>query len=131
QHYQLPIMRAAFCNGAYPWRHIEAFGCQLFLSTDPDDVRSALDRGVAAATLLASERSEESPSAQLRIAFDGDAVVFSDEAERIYKSQGLPAFAASERAAAHDPLNAGPFKAFLAALHRLQAQFGPEQSPIR
>ncbi len=131
QHYELPILRAAFCSGADPWRYIAAFGCQLFLSTHPDDVRSALDQGVAAATLMAGSGDAGGDSDQLRIAFDGDAVIFSDEAERIYKSQGLPAFAASEQAAAHQPLGGGPFKPFLAALHRLQSEFEPNQSPIR
>jgi 5'-nucleotidase len=132
QHYDLPISRAAFCGGQSPYRYVSAFGCQLFLSTDPEDVRSALEQGVAAATLLPSPRHEGEPSAQLRIAFDGDAVVFSDEAERIYKSSGLEAFAASERAAAKQPLSGGPFKAFLQALHNLQAQFpSSSESPIR
>jgi 5'-nucleotidase len=136
QHYGLPISRAAFCGGQSPYRYVAAFGCQLFLSTDPEDVRSALDQGVAAATLLPSPRSDTVPTEQLRIAFDGDAVVFSDEAERIYKTRGLEAFAESERAAAKQPLSGGPFKAFLQALHNLQAQFPSEewrsaQSPIR
>jgi 5'-nucleotidase len=131
QHYELPIVRAAFCNGAEPWRYIAPFGCHLFLSADPRDVRSALDQGVAAATLMPMEREGSAESQQLRIAFDGDAVLFSDEAERIYKNEGLSAFAASERAAARDPLAGGPFKPFLAALHQLQSAFPPEQSPIR
>ncbi len=131
QHYGLPIVRAAFCGGQTPYRYVPAFGCQLFLSTDPEDVRSALAQGVAAATLLPSPRSGGASSAQLRIAFDGDAVLFSDEAERIYKSRGLEAFAESERAAARQPLSGGPFKAFLQALHTLQAQFPSDQSPIR
>lgn len=131
QHHQLPIVRAAFCNGADPWRYIDPFGCHLFLSTDPGDVRSALDRGVAAAALMPTQREEGRESQQLRIAFDGDAVIFSDEAERIYKRDGLSAFAASERAAARDPLAGGPFKPFLAALHRLQSEFEPDDSPIR
>lgn len=135
QHYGLPILRAAFCGGQSPYRYVAAFGCHLFLSTDPEDVRSALDQGVAAATLLPSPRSGGTSSEQLRIAFDGDAVLFSDEAERIYKSRGLEAFAESERAAAKRPLSGGPFKAFLLALHKLQAEFpsgeGLPESPIR
>lgn len=131
QHYDLPISRAAFCGGQTPYRYVAAFGCQLFLSTDPEDVRSALDQGVAAATLIASHRSQQESSEQLRIAFDGDAVLFSDEAERIYKSRGLQAFAESEQAAARRPLSDGPFRAFLQALHDLQAQFPSDQAPIR
>ena len=131
QHYGLPICRAAFCGGQSPYRYVAAFGCQLFLSTDPEDVRAALAQGVAAATLIASARGESAGSEQLRIAFDGDAVLFSDEAERIYKADGLQAFADSERAAAKQPLSGGPFKPFLQALHLLQSELPPDQSLLR
>lgn len=133
QHYNLDISRAAFCGGESPYRYIQAFGCHLFLSTDANDVRSALDNGVAAATFLpSSPHSKRSPDdSQLRFAFDGDAVLFSDEAEQIYKSDGLDAFAATEQAAAKTPLSGGPFKSFLAALQRLQAEFPGDDSPIR
>ena len=133
QHYQLPVRRAAFCGGRSPYRYAAAFGCHLFLSTDPEDVRAALEQGVPAATLLAPVHSV-SPAAesdQLRIAFDGDAVIFSDEAERIYKAHGLQAFADSERAAAKQPLMGGPFKPFLQALQRLQRAFPGQEPPIR
>jgi len=131
QHYALPICRAAFCGGQSPYRYVAAFGCQLFLSTDPEDVRAALAQGVAAATLIASARGERSEDEQLRIAFDGDAVLFSDEAERIYKADGLQAFADSERAAAKQPLSGGPFKPFLQALHALQSELPADQSLLR
>jgi len=130
QHYDLSISRAAFCGGESPWRYINAFGCQLFLSTEADDVRYALDCGVAAATLV-SNKGSATDNEQLRFAFDGDAVLFSDEAERVYKSQGLEAFTASEQAAAHKPLSGGPFKSFLAALHQLQQAFPATEAPIR
>ena len=68
---------------------------------------------------------------ELRIAFDGDAVLFSDEAERIYQEKGLAAFARSETDAAKEPLTGGPFKEFLAGLHRIQADFPEDKSPIR
>lgn len=71
------------------------------------------------------------PGNQLRIAFDGDAVLFSDEAERVYKSKGLQEFSASEKAAAGQPLPGGPFKGVLAALHRIQTEYPPDESPIR
>ncbi len=130
QHYRLPICRAAFCGGQDPYRYVSAFGCQLFLSTHPEDVRAALANGVAAATLM-SPRGERVISDQLRIAFDGDAVVFSDEAERIYKADGLQAFADSERAAAKQPLSGGPFKPFLQALHLLQSELPVDQPLLR
>jgi 5'-nucleotidase len=130
QHYELAISRAAFCGGESPWRYINAFGCQLFLSNEAEDVRYALDCGVAAATLVSS-KGGGTANDQLRFAFDGDAVLFSDEAERVYKQQGLEAFTASEKAAAREPLAGGPFKPFLAALHRLQQAFPPSEAPIR
>ena len=130
QHYNLDISRAAFCGGESPWRYINAFGCQLFLSNEAEDVRYALDCGVAAATLMSSSRGG-SDTGQLRFAFDGDAVLFSDEAERVYKSEGLEAFTASEQASARQPLAGGPFKPFLAALHQLQQAFPATEAPIR
>ncbi|MEP5566650.1 MAG: 5'-nucleotidase [Halioglobus sp.] len=130
EHYQLAISRAAFCGGESPWRYINAFGCQLFLSNEAEDVRNALDCGVAAATLISGVK-QDSGNDQLRFAFDGDAVLFSDEAERVYKSEGLEAFTASEKAAAHQPLAGGPFKPFLSALHRLQQAFPATEAPIR
>ena len=130
EHHGLAISRAAFCGGSSPYRYVRAFGCDLFLSTHADDVRNALDQGFAAATLLPS-RQFASGSDEVRFAFDGDAVLFSDEAERVYQEQGLEAFAASEKAAARRPLSGGPFKNFLQALQRLQAEFPPDTGPIR
>ncbi|MBK8185864.1 MAG: 5'-nucleotidase [Cellvibrio sp.] len=130
QHYGLKITRAAFSGGTSPYRYASAFGCHLFLSTEPDDVKQALEQGIAAATLIASKNSS-SREDELRFAFDGDAVLFSDEAERVFKSQGLTAFTESEKAAAKEPLSGGPFKAFLAALHNLQAEFTDTDCPIR
>ncbi len=130
QHYNLAISRAAFCGGESPWRYINAFGCQLFLSNEAEDVRYALECGVAAATLVSS-KGGGSDSDLLRFAFDGDAVLFSDEAERVYKTEGLEAFTASEKAAAKEPLGGGPFKPFLSALQRLQQAFPATEAPIR
>ncbi|ACE84367.1 5'-nucleotidase [Cellvibrio japonicus] len=129
EHYGLKISRAAFCGGTSPYRYASAFGCHLFLSTEAEDVRQALDHGMAAATLIASRKIEDNED-ELRFAFDGDAVLFSDEAEQIYKTQGLSAFTESEKAAAKEPLSGGPFKQFLAALQGLQAEFG-DKCPIR
>lgn len=130
KEHQLRITRAAFTEGASPYRYAQAFGAQLFLSAAAEDVKKALEAGLAAATIIPSERGSN-PSPQLRIAFDGDAVLFSDEAERVFKSSGLAAFQASEQAAARDPLSGGPFKPFLAALHAIQADFPQAVSPIR
>jgi 5'-nucleotidase len=119
EHYGLGISRAAFCGGQSPHRYVGAFNIHLFLSTDENDVTDALAQGVAAATLLPSRTTlDDDPI--VRIAFDGDAVLFSDEAEQVFQSNGLDAFSASEKSAARSPLHGGPFKPFLAALHALQ-----------
>ena len=81
-HYGLAISRAAFVGGRSPYPYLKAFGCDLFLSTHAEDVRAALDAGFAAATILSGGASRAA-SDELRIAFDGDAVIFSDESERI------------------------------------------------
>ena len=130
QHHGLAIERAAFCGGESPYRYMEAFGCDLFLSTVAEDVRHALATGVAAATLLPS-KAQSGVDDVLRLAFDGDAVLFSDEAEQVFKREGLEAFRSSERDAAKRPLQGGPFKAFLAAVHRIQQEFSPDACPIR
>ena len=129
-HYNLDISRAAFSGGTSPYRYVSAFDCDLFLSTNAGDVRSALDNGVAAATLIPS-RGKNSETKELRFAFDGDAVLFSDASERIFKERGLKAFADNEKAAAYEPLDAGPFKNFLIALQGLQSEFSPDTCPIR
>lgn len=130
QQHGLDISRAAFTSGQSPFSYISAFGADLFLSTNAEDVQKALTAGHAAATILASSKPA-SDTGQLRIAFDGDAVLFSDESERIYREQGLDAFTEYEAAEARNPLSGGPFKAFLATLHHIQTLLGPEQSPIR
>ncbi|RRV05181.1 5'-nucleotidase [Pseudomonas sp. v388] len=129
-HHGLDISRAAFAGGRSPYPYLAAFGCHLFLSTHADDVRSALDAGFAAATIL-SGGARRAATAELRIAFDGDAVLFSDDSERVYQTGGLAAFQASERESAREPLRGGPFKPFLAALNRLQREFPEQSCPIR
>jgi 5'-nucleotidase len=130
KHYGLDITRAAFTKGEPTSSYVPAFNAHLFLSADTGDVRRALDDGYAAATIFPSAAAGNEND-ELRIAFDGDAVLFSDEAERVYQERGLAAFARSETEAALRPLSGGPFKAFLAGLHRIQADFPEDQSPIR
>lgn len=132
EHFGLEIARAAFTGGESTYPYVPAFDAHLFLSANPADVRKALDAGHAAATILPSNIGQNLvESAELRIAFDGDAVLFSDEAERVYKAEGLARFTAAEVSAAREPLAGGPFKEFLAALHRIQSEFSPDRSPIR
>ena len=121
QHYGLPIQRGSFTRGQPPWRYLKPLNANLFLSAHLSDVRAALDAGVPAAQVYphSAHASVAHPN-EVRIAFDGDAVLFSDEAEQVFAAQGLSAFQAHERDKASLPLSAGPFKPLLAALHRLQ-----------
>jgi 5'-nucleotidase len=130
EHYGLNIERAAFTNGESPYKYMEAYGADLLLSTNASDVRAALQKGYAAVTILPGSASGPD-SGQLRIAFDGDAVIFSDEAERIYKEHGLEVFSDKEKEAASRPLSGGPFKRVLEALHEIQSSFPIENNPIR
>ena len=126
QHYGLPIQRGSFTRGQPPWRYLKPLHANLFLSTHLSDVRAALDAGVPAAQVYphSAHASEAHPN-EVRIAFDGDAVLFSDEAERVYQAQGLDAFQRHESAKAQQPLLAGPFKPLLTALQRLQMEGTP------
>lgn len=123
QHFGLPIQRGVFTRGQSPWRYLKPLAANLFLSANEADVRSALAAGVPAARVAvhAAHASEANPN-EVRIAFDGDAVLFSDEAERVYQHQGLDAFQHHERERAATPLAAGPFKPLLEALQRLQRE---------
>lgn len=127
QHYGLHIQRGSFTRGQSPWRYLKPLNANLFLSTHLSDVRAALDAGVPAAQVYphSAHASEAHPN-EVRIAFDGDAVLFSDEAERIFQAEGLSAFQAHEHAKATQPLLAGPFKPLLEALHRLQQEGTPD-----
>jgi 5'-nucleotidase len=131
KHWNLPISRAAFSGGESPYRYVSAFGTHLFLSTDAEDVRWALNAGYAAASIIAPSNVDNAESKELNIAFDGDAVLFSDESERIFVEGGLDAFTENEIASADDPMEGGPFKSFLSALHRLQTRFPQDECPIR
>ena len=121
QHYGLPIQRGVFTRGESPWRYLRPLNAHLFLSTNEADVRSALGAGVPAARVYphSARASIEHPD-EVRIAFDGDAVLFSDEAERVYQLRGLDAFQLHERDRAATPLAPGPFKPLLQALQLLQ-----------
>jgi 5'-nucleotidase len=131
QHYGLNIQRGTFNRGEAPWRYLKPLHANLFLSAHLSDVRDALAAGVPAAQVYpqSAHASDKHPN-EVRIAFDGDAVIFSDEAERVFQAQGLSAFQQHERDKATQPLLAGPFKPLLEALHRLQ-QVGTSNMRIR
>ncbi|MFM8590745.1 MAG: 5'-nucleotidase [Limnohabitans sp.] len=131
QHFGLPIQRGSFTRGQPPWRYLRPLHATLFLSAHLPDVRAALDAGVPAAQVYPhSARASEAHPHEVRIAFDGDAVLFSDEAEQVFQAEGLSAFQQHERDKADLPLSAGPFQPLLVPLHRLQ-QAGTPQMRIR
>ena len=118
----LQIERGVFTRGRSPYGYLDALKANLFLSANESDVIGALGARVPAARVYPESRQEASRHAdEVRIAFDGDAVLFSDEAERVYQRDGLEAFTRHEAANALQPLPPGPFKPLLEALHRLQS----------
>lgn len=133
EKYGLKITRAAFSRGRSPYKYLQAFNTDLFLSANPEDVMLALENGYASATIYEGIYSEGNDDLkEIRIAFDGDAVIFSDEAEKIYQDMGLIEFQKNESEKCEVPLAPGPFKMFLAALHNLQKTYKNEsQKPIR
>ena len=121
----LKVERGVFTRGRSPYRFLNPLGAHLFLSANADDVRKALEAGFPAAQVFAhSHVDTERHADELRIAFDGDAVLFSDEAERVYQTGGLAQFHAHERTHVARPLPPGPFKPLLEALQRLQGTTG-------
>lgn len=130
EHHKLEIKRAAFCGGNSPHTYAKAFGAHLFLSTEFSDCKLALKSGVAAARIIPSGTPKTKDS-QLKVAFDGDAVIFSEESQEIYDTYGLEAFDKNEKSLAKKPLSGGPFKPFLSELHRLQTLFPQSECPIR
>lgn len=122
EHYGLDISRAALAGGASLSPYLQAFNVSLFLSLHEDDVQAAINAGVASA-LLYQLAENVADLDQIRIAFDGDAVIFSDEAEKIYQSQGIEAFEQHERKNANKPLPEGPFARLLVALSYIQNNF--------
>ena len=125
REHRLDIQRGVFTRGREPWHYLKPLNASLFLSANPADVRSALDAGFPAARVFPriehdSATMAERNAHEIRIAFDGDAVLFSDEAEQIFQSEGLGAFVSHERDNRELPLAQGPLKPLLAALNRLQ-----------
>jgi 5'-nucleotidase len=117
----LRLERGVFTRGREPWRYLAPLNAHLFLSANEQDVQAAIEAGFPAARVYPeSVQASESHPEELRIAFDGDAVLFSDESERVFQRQGLVAFQSHESELAGAPMNPGPFKPLLEVLHRLQ-----------
>ena len=128
----LNISREAFCGGESPHRYVKDFGVHLFLSSSFEDVKLAIESNVAAATIIPrdGEANLHSENGQLKIAFDGDAVIFSDDSEKVFHEKGLDAFIENE-VKATSLLKEGPFKSFLVELNKIQNDFDINECPIR
>jgi 5'-nucleotidase len=125
----LSLERGVFTRGRSPYQYLEPLKANLFLSANESDVMGALEAKVPAARVYPESAQAASRHAdEVRIAFDGDAVLFSDEAERVYQRDGLDAFTKHEALHALQPLPPGPFKPLLEALHQLQNE---KNSPVK
>ena len=128
---QLAIERAVFTRGREPWAYLRPLNANLFLSANLQDVRDALAEGFPAAVVYTRTAFDDSHPGEVRIAFDGDAVLFGDDAERVFREQGMDAFQSHEAQHASRPLPPGPFKPLLEALHRLQQADDRDKVPMR
>lgn len=119
----LQLTRGVFTRGSPAYRYLAPLGAKLFLSAHEDDVRGALEAGFPAARVYATSsiEADRHPN-EIRIAFDGDSVLFSDEAERVFKKNGLSAFTDHEQSKILTPLPPGPFKPLLDGLHKIQQE---------
>jgi len=130
-NYNLDIQRAGWTGGSPISRYLKAFKVDLFLSAHEEDVQDAINSGIAAARILPYSTKDEEESEEVRIAFDGDAVLFSEESEKIYQEFGLDAFLSHERANAGNPMSEGPFAKLLKVISNIQKRFPLEKAPIK
>ena len=131
ESHKLNITRAVFCGGESPYKYVKAFGVDLFLSSSKDDVKMAIENNVPSARIIPSKTKKKVKGGDLlKIAFDGDSVIFSDESEKVFEEEGLKAFLDNERKK-KSMLKAGPFKSFLVELNKLQSELDSDVSPIR
>ena len=134
QEYGLDISRAALSGGEAIAPYLKSYETDLFLSANADDVQQAIDAGVAAGVILPGNLPENPRRKldQIRIAFDGDAVLFASDSERIFQREGIDAFFENEQTMADVPLREGPFAPFLRTLAHIQSLFADrEEAPIR
>jgi len=134
EHYKLDIKRSAWTSGVCVTSYLQPFRVHLFLSADEQDVQTAIKAGVAAAKIYPyafDQNRLKEPIGQIRIAFDADAVLFSNEAENIYNTKGLKAFLRHEIMNAKKPLPEGPFAKLLKTLSSLQSKYSANDAPLR
>lgn len=132
-NYNLPISRGCFTGGGELVPYLSALDIDLFLTANENDAQAAIDAGIPAAVLLTDNIPEYSTDEEnkIRIAFDGDAVIFAEDSELIYKKQGLETFKENEAQLADEPMNEGPFVKFLKVISDLQASLGENQGFIK
>lgn len=136
KHYHLPITRSVLVSGASLAPYLRAFKTDLFLSVCEEDVQAAVNEGIAAGIICSGQQWREAEGAAkekktINIAFDADAVIFSDESECIFRQKGLEAFEENERKNARNPLKEGPFAGFLRTISKVQKEFEGGTLPIR
>lgn len=132
---KIPITRHAFTGGESVVEYLEAFDVDLFLTTNVRDAQRVIDGGKCAAAIVKEPPKDQSaiPDGQVRIAFDGDAVLFDETSEIVYKAEGLEGFHENEDLKQDVPMSEGPYAIFLRKLSRLQERlpFRVELSPVR
>jgi len=131
QKYNLDIQRSAWTGGNDIAKYLKPFKVDLFLSANEHDVQNAINEGIASARILPYENKEDEFFNQVKIAFDGDAVLFSEESEVIYKTQGLEAFLEHEKKNVTNAMKDGPFAQLLRMISNIQSKYPEEQTPIR
>ena len=130
--YKLDIVRSAWTSGRDLSNYLKAFKVDLFLSANDKDVKNAIKNNIASAKILHSTQMvNNQENAQVKIAFDGDAVLFSEASERIYKEQGLDAFIEHEKKNRNNPLEKGIFAKLLLTIATIQKSFKGKNIPIR
>ena len=130
QYHNLDIKKAAFCGGNSPHVYAKSFGADIFLSTELEDCKCSISNGIASARIMPSKKSKVDDEV-LKIAFDGDSVLFSGESQQIFDKYGLEAFNENEKDLADRPLLEGPFKSFLSELYKIQKSFSKRECPLR
>ena len=126
--HNLGISRGTFTGGEPAPKYLQAYSVGLFLSADHDDVREAFELGIPAGFVFGVRKGyRHNDVEQIRIAFDGDAVLFADESERIYQERGMDEFQDHERRKARVPMHDGPFAKLLVAMSYLQKHLPPDQ----
>ena len=133
EHYQLPITRGCFSGGAELTPYLEALNVDLFLTANERDAQKAIDAGIPAAVLLTNNIPDykSAYTNKIRISFDGDAVIFAEDSELIYKQEGMEKFKKNEAQHANDPMREGPFAKFLKVIGKLQQALGDNKDFIR